>query len=296
MREKILYILCKSLAILPFWALYALADVVFLVLYYIVRYRRRVVDENLAGCFPDMDAATRRNVAKRFYRNFADYIFETVKLLHISDAEMSRRLVFEDLDIIDDFARRGRSMVVYFSHCFNWEWAPSITLHSHPEGVKTAFCQVYRPLKNSAFDALMLRIRSRFGSISIPKATVLRHLLTLRRDGLVTVTGFMSDQKPSHGDPTLPLLFLGRPTAFITGTEELARRMGMAVVYWDMYKTSRGHYKVVTRTIADSAADTEHGFVTRQYAHLLQNTIERNPSIWLWTHKRWKIPVQLPTE
>lgn len=292
--ETVLYYLLRPLAFLPLKCLYLLSDFIYFVLYYIIRYRKRVVDDNLQQCFPDMTAGRRRAVSRLFYRNFADYIFETIKLFHISDREIKRRMVFENTEAIDRLVAQGRSVAVYFSHCGNWEWAPSITLHSHTDGVRTAFCQVYRPLKNKAFDGLMLRLRSRFGSVSLPKSTVLRRLIALRRDGFVTVTGFMSDQKPSHGDPTLPLLFLGRPTAFITGTEELARRMKMAAVYWDMYKDSRGYYRIVTRVIADDVSETAPGDVTRAYASMLQQTIQRNPSIWLWTHKRWKIPVTLP--
>ncbi len=292
--EKLLYYLLKPLAFLPLRALYLLSDFIYIILYYIIRYRKRVVDDNLRQCFPDMTVGRRKAVARQFYRNFADYIFETIKLFHISDREMERRMIFENAEVIDSLVAEGRSVAVYFSHCGNWEWAPSITLHSNTDGVRTAFCQVYRPLKNRAFDSLMLMLRSRFGSVSLPKTTVLRRLIALRRDGFITVTGFMSDQKPSHGDPTLPLLFLGRPTAFITGTEELARRMKMAAVYWDMYKDSRGYYRIVTRVIAGDVSETAPGEVTRAYASMLQDTIMRNPSIWLWTHKRWKIPVTLP--
>lgn len=292
--EKVLYCLLKPLALLPLKVLYIFADLVFFLLFYIIRYRRRVVEDNLEKCFPDKSAEERTEICRQFYHNFADYIFETLKLLHISDEEIKRRMVFENTGVLDRLIGEGHSIVVYFSHCGNWEWAPSVTLHVNIADGKIAFCQVYRPLKNHAFDNLMLRLRSRFGSVSLPKATVLRRLIGFRRDGYVTVTGFMSDQKPSHGDPTLPLLFLGRPTAFITGTEELARKMKMAAVYWDMHKDSRGHYRIVTRLIADDVSDTEHGDVTRTYASMLQDTIMRNPSIWLWTHKRWKIPVKLP--
>jgi len=292
--EKLLHFLLKSVAILPLDLLYIASDFVYFILYYIIRYRRSVVEDNLARCFPHKAKSERDSVCRQFYHNFADYIFETIKLLHISDWEIKSRISFENLDIIDRFVADGRSVAVYFSHCGNWEWAPSVTLHFYNEGVKTVFCQVYRPLKNRIFDSLMLKVRSRFGSLSIRKSVVLRHLLELRRDNFMSVTGFMSDQKPSHGDPTLPLVFLGRPTAFITGTEELARRLKMAAVYWDMYKISRGHYKVVTRVITDDVSQTDRGDVTRAYASMLQDTIIRNPSIWLWTHKRWKIPVTIP--
>ena len=103
----------------------------------------------------------------------------------------------------------------------------------------------------------------------------------------------MSDQKPSHGDPTYVTMFLNRPTAFITGTETLATRMGMAAVYWDMEKISRGHYRIVTRLLDDGSHQAPRGELTQNYALLLETTIRRNPSIWLWTHKRWKNKVTL---
>lgn len=292
MSRLLRYLLC-CLAVLPLRVLYVLADLIYIVVYYIIGYRRDVVRENLEECFPSYDKAERLKIERQFYRNFADYIVETVKLLHISDGEMSRRMKFDNPEILDELVNKGRNVAVYFSHCGNWEWAPSVTLHCHPN-VETAYCQVYRPLKNVAMDVLMLSIRSRFGSISIPKSLVLRRLIELRRKGLASVTGFMSDQKPSHGDPTLPLYFLGRPTAFITGTEQLARRLNMAAVYWDMYKDRRGYYHINTRLIAEDVASTAEGYTTRTYASMLEETITRNPSIWLWTHKRWKIPVIMP--
>ena len=299
MKERLTYYallaLIYPLALLPLRVLYALADILFVLIYHVVRYRRKLVDRNLTASFPDMTGADRRATARRFYRNFADYVVETIKLLHISDREVERRFVFEGVDVIERHIAAGRSVVVYFSHCFNWEWAPSVTLHV-ANGADCSFGQIYRPLRNRAFDRLMLRVRGRFGSVSIPKATALRELIMKRRQGVCTVTGFMSDQKPSHGDPTVPLMFLNRPTAFISGTETLARKLGMAVVYWDLAHTARGHYRIVVRPIADNAADLPEHEVTRTYARMLQTTITRDPADWLWTHNRWKNPVTLPLE
>ncbi len=293
MKIRLLSSLLRAVAHLPLGVLYVLADFMFLLIYYVARYRRKVVDSNLASCFPEMSASGRVSVRRQFYRNFADSIVETVKLFHISDAEISRRMVFDNVEIIDKLTASRRPVAVYFSHCGNWEWAPSVTLRaSHTPDV--VFCQVYRPLRSTTFDAIMLEARSRFGSVSLPKATVLRSLISFARDGKITVTGFMSDQKPSHGDPTVPLMFLNRPTAFISGTETLAAKMRMGAVYWDMYKTGRGRYRVVCRSLADDASQLPKGELTRRYAAALQKTIQRNPSIWLWTHKRWKIPVTGP--
>lgn len=279
------------------WGSICFLRLYFLLIYYVVRYRRKLVAANLRACFPDKSDAELRVIAQKFYRNFADYVVETLKLLHISDDEMSRRMTFDGLDIIDGLLKSGKSVVLYFSHCGNWEWAPSMTLHAAvPPGDKVEYCQVYRPLKNKTFDRLMLDIRGRFGSLSFPKKTVLRDLIVMRREDIRSCTGFMSDQKPSHGDPTFVTEFLNRPTAFISGTEHLAARLGFAVAYWDMEKISRGHYHLTCRLIADDASALKSGEATRAYASMLEQTILRNPSIWLWTHNRWKIPVTLPQE
>ncbi|MBD5202574.1 MAG: acetyltransferase [Bacteroidales bacterium] len=284
--------LLHGLAYLPLGLLYVIADVIYFLLFYVVRYRRKVVYDNIRSSFPDMTEDEVRRTVKQFYLNFADYFVETVKLHHISDEEIKRRMEFVDIDIIDRLWDEGRSIVSYFSHCGNWEWATSITLHTrHRPPRDCEFAQVYRPLRNKFFDKYFLDLRSRFHSLSFPKSSVLRDLIRLRKDGKVSITGFMSDQKPSHGDVTHVLEFLNHPTAIITGTEQLARRLGMAVVYLDMEKISRGHYRITTRFMAEDASVTEPYALTDMYARMLEATIRRNPAIWLWSHKRWKIPV-----
>lgn len=295
MTANTLRLLLKPLACLPLSVLYGLSTVTAVVLHRVVRYRRRVVRSNLEAAFPDKSQAERRDIERRFYHNFTDNFVETLKLLHITDEEMARRMEFVNTDIIDSLMDQGKSIVVYFGHFFNWEWAPSISLHTrHKPSDKVAFAQIYRPLRSEAFDGLMLGIRSRFGSESIDKKVALRRLLQYRREGRVSITGFMSDQHPSHGDPGLVTTFMEQPTAIITGTETLARRLGMALIYWDMERLGRGRYRITTRHIADDAASLPEGEATRRYAQMLETTIRRDPSIWLWSHKRWKHKVTLP--
>lgn len=282
---------------LPFGVLYLISDVIFVVLYHVVRYRRKVALKNIADSFPDKDARWHRATCRRFFRHLADYFVETIKLPYISDDEMRRRMEMVGVDTVDRLLDQGRSVVFMFSHCGNWEWGTSITLWSrHKPSDSMVWAQVYRPLRNKFFDRYFLYLRSRFGSVSFEKKFVLRHLLELRREGKKCVAGFMSDQKPSHGDVTHVVDFLHHPTAMITGTETLCRKLDMAVVYWDMEKPSRGHYRFTVRPIADHPAELPPFAVTDTYAAMLQDTIRRTPSIWLWSHKRWKHPVQFPSD
>lgn len=281
-----------AVARLPWWVIWGLSDLLYLLMGHVVRYRRKIITRNLAASFPDRSPREIARLRRAFYRNFTDYIFETVKLLHISDAEMRSRLTFTGVDIMDRYTAQGRPVVAYFSHCFNWEWVTSITLWTAlPLHRSVEFCQVYRPLRNRAFDALMLHVRSRFGSVSLSKRVAFLDLMRYRRRGLPTVTGFMSDQKPSHGDDGHPLRFLHHPTLFITGTETVARRLDAAVVYIDMEKTARGRYHATVRLITDTPTALPPFAVTDRYATLLARTIARNPALWLWSHNRWKHPV-----
>ncbi len=132
--ERLLHALLWLPARLPLRVLYLFADVFFVLLYHVVRYRRGVVDGNLAQCFPEKDLQERRRIARSFYRNFADYIVETVKLLHIGDDEIRRRMVFDNLGLLHAHIAAGRSVAVYFGHAGNWEWAPSVTLHMQAAG------------------------------------------------------------------------------------------------------------------------------------------------------------------
>lgn len=283
----------KAVAALPLGALYLLSDAVFAILYHVARYRWEVVTRNLHDSFPDKDEKELRKIRRQFYRNFTDYIFETLKLLHISDDEIRRRMTFSGMETVSRILASGRPIVAYFSHCGNWEWVPSITLwHNTPAGCTPAqFCQVYRPLRNELMDQLMLNLRSRFGSVSLKKKVAFLDLMRYRKRQIPTITGFMSDQKPSHGDNGHAVNFLHHPTLFITGTETVARRLDAAVVYFDMHKRSRGHYHVDIKLISEHPRELPDFALTDRYASLLTATIRRNPAIWLWSHNRWKHPV-----
>lgn len=295
LRYRPLLWLLKGLARLPFGALYKIADGLFIIIYYLVRYRRGTVEKNVRESFPEKSEKQRQKIIRKFYRNFADYIVETIKLDHVSDDEIKERLCFEGVEIIDSLMERGRSITAYFAHCGNWEWAPSVTLWSRFKANEEAwFCQVYRPLKNKFFDEYFLHLRSRFNSRSFQKTTVFRDLIKLRQTGLPAITGFMSDQKPSHGDKdNHRLMFLNHPTAVITGTENLSRRLGNAVIYWDMYREGRGRYRIVVRPITEDISTMSPMAVTDTYMEMLSQTINRDPSIWLWSHNRWKNPVKM---
>lgn len=273
-------------ALLPFSLLYILSDLLYFFVYKIVRYRLRVVRSNLSASFPELDKKELLNLEKRFYHHFCDYFVETIKLLHISDEEMQKRMFFEDLDIVKNAMKDGRSVIMYLGHYCNWEWIPSITMYF--KNTDYIFGQIYKPLQNKAIDKLFLKIRSRFGSLGIPKNDTLRTIVRLKKEGKQTLIGFMADQTPAPQSIHYWTEFLNHDTPVFTGVERIAKQTDFLVIYLDIQKIKRGVYKATVKLVNEKPKEEAENKITETYIRMMEKTILRDPAYWLWTHKRWK--------
>ena len=283
---KMLLPLLRLISRLPLGVLYVLADLCFPLLYYVARYRRKVVTENLNNAFPELSPRERHKIRRRFYRWFCDYVVETLKLLSISRQEMMRRMVIEGVDEMERSLETKPFVFIFLGHYCNWEWVSSIPLWYQKEDSHGA--QLYRPLKNKAFDGLFLEMRSRFGSENISKYEALRHILQLRRDGKKTCIGFISDQTPGWNSIHDWVDFLHQDTPVFTGTERIAKKVDAAIFFADIRRVRRGYYHLVLRRMTDEPKAFPDYALTEQYMRELEQIIRRQPHLWLWSHRRWK--------
>lgn len=272
-------------ALLPFRVLYVLSDLLYLIVYKLIGYRLKVVRVNLKNSFPEKSDVELKDIERRFYHHLCDYFVETIKLLHISDKEAEKRIVFKNTDIVKDLMKDGNSGLMYLGHYGNWEWVPSLTRHFQ-DGEKLG--QIYRPLKNKAIDDIFLKIRSRFGSFGIAKDNTLREIVRLKRANERTLIGFMADQIPSARNIHYWTEFLNQDTAVFTGVERIAKQTGFAVTYLDITKIKRGYYSCEVKLISNNPKEEEEFAITERYVREIEKTILRDPAYWLWTHKRWK--------
>ena len=287
MKEKITLALLtfalKAIAIWPYGVLYVLSSLIYPIVYYVVGYRRKVVHNNLVNSFPEKSEKEIREIEKKFYRHFCDYVLETVKLMHISDEEMRRRLRFTNPELIEQLRGDGKPFFVYLGHQCNWEYVISITMWTHPD---LAACQIYHPLSNKAMDKLMYRMRSRFNSVGIPQKQTLRAILTMVREGKQPLLGLIADQRPQrHPEPEW-MEFLNQDTAIITGGEVMGVKLGAHFIYGSMRCVRRGYYEITLHPI--EPIEGEEFSYSKQYMRMLEQDIKAQPHMWLWTHKRWK--------
>lgn len=273
------------LSLLPLRLLYVLSDVLFLLLFYVVKYRRRLVQRHLADSFPERTADERKRIERGFYHWFCDYLVESIKLLSISREEIRRRMVFKNPELLDAVVDEGRSCAVYLGHYCNWEWITSLPLWVSP---KAQCGQIYHALENKDFDQLFLNLRQRLGAVCIPMAETLRRLAQYRKENRPVVIGYISDQVPFWNNIHHWIDFLNHDTPVLTGTERLARSADQAVFYFDVTRPRRGYYEVEVRPITLHPKETSDYEITDAYFRMLEESIQRAPEFYLWTHNRWK--------
>lgn len=287
MTYYIIRSLWKLMSLLPMGVLHFISDLIYFPLYYVARYRRKVVRKNLVNAFPEKTEEEIEKMEKRFYSAFCDYVMETVKLMSMSPEKIKRHLRFEGTEEVERLAsQEGRSCVVYMGHTFNWEFVTSLPLHF--KDPKIQFGQIYHPLANKAMDRLFLELRNQYGAESISMANTLRRILQLNKEKTPFVIGFIADQVPHWEAIDYWMEFFHQETPVFTGTEKIARRTGSAVFYMSLRKERRGCYVATFHKLSDDASKTEENELTRQYYQSLEKKITEHPELWLWTHRRWK--------
>lgn len=271
------------LSVLPFGILYGISDLSFLLLFYVFRYRRKVVQENLKKAFPEKSDKERNLIERRFYRFFSDLLLETFKTLTISKAEMLRRcrITPESATLLQQLGADGSSVILVLGHFGNWEWGGNAFSLSAPHQLYV----IYHPLSNPLFDRLVYRMRSRFGSRLIAMNDTFREMLRHRNE--LTATAFIADQSP---DPKHAYWtpFLNQDTPVFPGTEKLARKLNRKVLYVSVVRLKRGFYELRVDPNIWQAVNFDEQALTAAHTRRLEADILAQPETWLWTHKRWK--------
>ncbi|MBC8592585.1 lysophospholipid acyltransferase family protein [Oscillospiraceae bacterium N12] len=273
-------------SLLPLRLLYFFSDLLYYPLYYVVRYRRKVVRKNLEESFPEKPLVELRKIEREFYHYFCDYIVETIKLFSMSEKQMRQRMTFGGVDKINEIIKH-KDCVLYLGHYCNWEWVSSIPLHL---GMTDNFIagQIYHQIENKAFDKLFLWMRSRFHAVNIEMLMALRHLVRYKQQNKRFIIGFISDQSPNWNFVKMWTEFLNHKSSFFIGAESIAKATDAAVVYLDVQRVKRGYYHADFVVMTEDPKSFPDYEITVDYARRLEETIRRAPQYWLWSHNRWK--------
>ena len=282
---KVFYFLIWLIAWLPLRVLYIFSDIFYLIIYYVVGYRKKVARRNIEKSFPEKSNKELRKIERRFFRYFCDLFIETFYEIHMSEKEVLRRIDFGNIEPILEQLSKGKSVLAMTSHYGNWEWGSALSLLLPRE---SPLYGIYKKLNNKKFDQLMIDLRSIFKGKTIETHNLFRTMVKMRKEGENAVFGMISDQSPWVGNVNQWLKLLHQDTPVLDGTEQLAKKFDYPVVYIHIDRVKRGYYKCECIPIALEPKLTTELEITKKYFEILEQKIQAAPEFWLWTHNRWK--------
>jgi len=260
-----------------------LADILYVIAYYVVRYRRRVTRDNLAHAYPEKSAAERRRIERAYYRHICDLLVEAVHNLYASPQAILRRYRFVNPEVVNSYYEQGRSVVLMSSHYNNWEYmitSLNFQIRHHAVGVG-------KPLQDRGARYITRR-RGRYGTEIVDQTDVRQTMEYYHRHQVPVAYMMLSDQSPSNEHKSFWTTFMHQETPFLYGAEHFARKYDMPVIYYEVRKVRRGHYEVHFSLLCADPTEVPQYTIVSRYITRLERTIAAQPEYWLWSHKRWK--------
>lgn len=271
------------IAWLPFPLFYLFSDFVFVLVYYVIGYRKKVVTQNLRNSFPEKTEKEIAEIRIKFYRYLCDLFLETFKTLTISKSSMLKhcKMNEDSQKLIHKLQDEKKNFIIVMGHFGNWEWGGntfSLTF-------KQQLYVIYHPLANKYFNNLIVGMRTRFGSKLIEMKNTFRDMVANKN--ILNATAFIADQTPPP-ETAYWTKFLNQDTPIFWGTEKIARKLNYPIVYISIQRLKRGYYEMFAETLFDNPAQTKEGEISEKHTNRLEQDIINQPEIWLWSHRRWK--------
>jgi len=266
---------------IPDLFLYALADILFILLYPIIGYRKKIVYENVKNSFPKLKPQRINQIVTDSYRNFVDVMLESLRLYSLSDLQLKRRVKLLNPEVLDKLYASNKGAILIGGHYNNWEWA-ALAISAR---AKQNTYSVYKPLSNNFIDRLMHTARSRFGGHIIPMSQFPKTVL--QNKGQSTINIILADQSPHKDKVDFYCDFLNQDTPVFLGPEKLMKAANLALYFLDVQRIKRGYYQLKIVPLTNEVGDVE-GTATKLHVAYLEKMITKKPENWLWSHRRWK--------
>ncbi|HWR95015.1 MAG TPA: lysophospholipid acyltransferase family protein [Flavobacterium sp.] len=271
------------ISMLPFRLLYILSDFVYLIVYYVIGYRKKTVRENLALALPHLSDAERLVIEKKSFQHLCDMFLEMIKTMTISTKEINNRFVFTNLEVYQKLEEQNKSISMMLAHYASYEWVISMNAY-----VTYGAFAIYKKIANPYFDKLVRDIRSRFKANLITTKETVPYIIKNKNSKLLSIYGFASDQSPKISSAFHWQKFMGIEVPVHTGAEMLSKKYDMNVIFLKVKKVKRGHYEASFEILSDNVQEVPNYEITDKFLKLVEQQIYEAPEYYLWTHKRWK--------
>jgi KDO2-lipid IV(A) lauroyltransferase len=268
---------------LPFWVLFGISDFFYIILRYVVKYRHKVITENLAKAFPEKTSSEIQKITNKFYHHSCDIFFETIKSYSISTEQMEKRMKFKNIEMLNKHFDTGKSVILLGMHYNNWEWNSFL-----PNKSKHDIVVIYNPLRSSAaFEKFILKIRTRWGCEFVPVHKSRRVVFEFAKAETPSVLALGADQSAPQSSKFWTMFF-NREAPFFSGPEKIAAHSNLPVFLHYARKVKRGMYEIEFIPLFENPKEVEPNKILLTYIEKMEELIAEEPEYYLWSHRRWK--------
>lgn len=268
---------------LPFRVLYIISDAIYVLFFYVIGYRKKVVFDNLRLVYPKKSEKELRTIQKHFFRHFVDTLIEAIKAITISETSIKKRYTYQNIELIDQLYDAGKSIILVGCHYGNWEWVVGMPLTS-----KIDCYTSYTKIQNKNFENLIKNSRSKFGMKCLKSSEIIKGILKNVKEEKQGLYLLVSDQSPQVQKNQYWTEFLNVKVPIFTGAEMISRKFDFAVVNINTTKVKRGYYQSEFELITETPKALEKNEITNKYLRLTEAHINKQPNYYLWSHKRFK--------
>lgn len=279
----LILLLSRFFNLIPKFILYRFADVFYIILFYLARYRKKVVYKNLRNSFPEKSDKEINRIAKKFYQHLSDTFTENCALLTMSKERVKKFIEIGDYGLLDNLYNKQKDVIGITGHYSNWEMFLVLPLIS-----KHSVLGVYKPLNNKHFDIAFYKMRQKFGATPVKMHDTYKAVLQQKQNKQLTLLGLIADQRPQKKAGSYWTNFLNQDTAIYLGPEKFAKKLNASIVFLYLEKVKRGKYILRSKLLFEDPKDIEDHKITETHVRFLENMIKERPEFWLWSHNRWK--------
>ena len=274
----------RLISLFPLRLLYIISDILRIIVQYLFKYRVNIVDKNLNLASKNFSVKNLSTIKKNFYKYFVDLYLEVIKMDKLNERFFLNNFDVQNIDLINKYYNDGKSVILMLSHYSGYEWCVSL-----PYFIKHHLVGVYSPISNKRVDKFIRKSRSKHGMSLIPRHSAFRDILKIEKEGTPTLYGLVADQSPQLSSKNLFWTkFLGQKVPVFTGSEKIAKKFNLPVIYGEMSKLKRGKYKIEFKLISENPVKENEFDITKKYLKLIEKQIYNDPSLYLWTHNRFK--------
>ena len=266
---------------LPLPVLAFLGQAVGEALYWLARSRRHIVAVNLALCFPELDDAARRRLARAHFRAVGRSLLERGLLWWASQRRLMNLIRLDGAERVRALLDQGRPVILLAPHFVGLDTGGSRVAMDFDS------VSIYAQQNNPVFDRWLFHGRSRFGD---------QRLLS-RQDGVRGTVKAMKAGRPFYYLPDMDygrkdavfVPFFGVPAATITGLPRLARLAGAAVVAGVTRLLPGGRGDVVEfGAPGQDFPTTDAEADTAAMNRWIESVVRTMPEQYYWVHRRFK--------